>query len=560
MNYTFVDNPVDQSNFIMFCAISGKPPRVPAISPVSNCLFEKRLLEDYVKENGTDPITNQPLAVDQIITVAQTPSQISLGDNLNSSTLNSNYSIPSLLSSLQNEWDALMLENFSLRKQLDHITKEYSTALYERDAAKLVAARCMEDKSFSLDDIRNIVNSYTEAMKDDATNKKSNSQKMEGLAPVASVANETETDEDHMENIEPKWSAQMIEESKNYVKMTNVPVLPELRIPKDIIDVYESKFQNKKLGEMKQFIGWWYAFHSKRVYRFDEDENTMTLYTDQLDEGRKYEIPKSWLENDKNIPVAFCHTCDEDVIVTISSDNKPRTYNLRKQKLISQSNYDASGVIFMGCHESVMMECVLIVKNNGQVVFMNCYGEDASIINVLPPDPLVVYKYAALHKDGLLLALGYEQTIALIDISKPNLTPKFMNCNQEIPNAGPIKKVFFPRNGYTMMVESGNKIFTFDLRATDRTVMAIKPLTFQKEASLHWDLDHSGEILVVNQSVGITQTLQIFKRNEERGEWIENITQIHDTESSSELKDFVMLQKNECDLELVVLESWKSKE
>ncbi|CCD24805.1 E3 ubiquitin-protein ligase PRP19 NDAI_0D04920 [Naumovozyma dairenensis CBS 421] len=140
----------------MFCAISGKLPKEPVLSPKSKCIFEKSLIELYIDENGKDPISNTPMTKPELISISQTSQQVSLTNSINSSTLNANYSIPNLLSTLQNEWDAIMLENFKLRKQLDSLTKQYSTALYERDAAKNVATRIMKEKNQLTKDLQNL--------------------------------------------------------------------------------------------------------------------------------------------------------------------------------------------------------------------------------------------------------------------------------------------------------------------------------------------------------------------------------------------------------------------
>lgn len=55
-------------------------------------------------------------------------------------------SVPSLLSTLQSEWDSAMLEMYQLNKMYDGIRKELSNALYELDAAKRVISRLMAEK------------------------------------------------------------------------------------------------------------------------------------------------------------------------------------------------------------------------------------------------------------------------------------------------------------------------------------------------------------------------------------------------------------------------------
>ena len=37
------------------------------VSPVSGQVFEKRLIEKYIQENGVDPLNQQPLTVEELI-------------------------------------------------------------------------------------------------------------------------------------------------------------------------------------------------------------------------------------------------------------------------------------------------------------------------------------------------------------------------------------------------------------------------------------------------------------------------------------------------------------
>lgn len=54
-------------------------------------------------------------------------------------------SIPNMLKMFQDEWDALVLETFQLKEDLNKTRQEHVRALYERDAAIRVVARLKKE-------------------------------------------------------------------------------------------------------------------------------------------------------------------------------------------------------------------------------------------------------------------------------------------------------------------------------------------------------------------------------------------------------------------------------
>lgn len=53
----------------MFCAISGEPPKVPVVSRKSGLVYEQRLIQKYIDENGKDPVTGDSLELDDLIEI-----------------------------------------------------------------------------------------------------------------------------------------------------------------------------------------------------------------------------------------------------------------------------------------------------------------------------------------------------------------------------------------------------------------------------------------------------------------------------------------------------------
>lgn len=110
---------------------------------VAGNVFEKRLIEAYISEHHKDPVNGEDLEISDLVDLKSarivTPRPPTLT------------SIPSLLSTFQNEWDALALETFTIRQQLGQTRQELATALYQHDAAIRVIARLTQERDAARD-------------------------------------------------------------------------------------------------------------------------------------------------------------------------------------------------------------------------------------------------------------------------------------------------------------------------------------------------------------------------------------------------------------------------
>ncbi|KAK2605877.1 hypothetical protein QQS21_003717 [Conoideocrella luteorostrata] len=122
----------------MLCGISGETPQEPVVSKKSGVVYEKRLIEQYINEHGTEPSTGEALTADDILVISSSRIVRPRPPTLTS--------IPALLATFQNEWDNLAHETYNLKEQLARTREELATALYQHDAAVRVIARLKEER------------------------------------------------------------------------------------------------------------------------------------------------------------------------------------------------------------------------------------------------------------------------------------------------------------------------------------------------------------------------------------------------------------------------------
>lgn len=127
----------------MLCALSGQVPSEPVVSPRSGCIFERSIIEAYVQENHQDPINGDPLESTDLISV--TP-QLGPGASRTPELA----SIPALMKALQSEYTGLVLESYTLRKQLRDTEIQLAEERERNDASLRVIARLQSGGSAQL--------------------------------------------------------------------------------------------------------------------------------------------------------------------------------------------------------------------------------------------------------------------------------------------------------------------------------------------------------------------------------------------------------------------------
>ncbi|KAG2485908.1 hypothetical protein HYH03_015352 [Edaphochlamys debaryana] len=136
----------------MFCSISGTVPEQGVVSTKSGHLYEKTLIEKYVRETGKCPVTGEALSLDDLL-----PLKVNKTVKPRPTTATS---IPGLLSLFHDEWDATMLELHNTRTQLHQTRQELSHALYQHDAATRVIARLIKERDEARNALQNMKQQY----------------------------------------------------------------------------------------------------------------------------------------------------------------------------------------------------------------------------------------------------------------------------------------------------------------------------------------------------------------------------------------------------------------
>jgi len=140
----------------MYCALTGETVNVPVVSP-QGILFDKESITKHIKQYGTCPITEVPLKIEELIPMKLSNPEAVLPRQLTGD------SVPMLVKNFQTEYDAMVFENFSIRKQLESIRKELAQTLYQNDAACRVIARLLKDRDTALSDIEQLKKTYEKA-------------------------------------------------------------------------------------------------------------------------------------------------------------------------------------------------------------------------------------------------------------------------------------------------------------------------------------------------------------------------------------------------------------
>ncbi|KAL5343213.1 WD40-repeat-containing domain protein [Aspergillus crustosus] len=427
----------------MLCAISGEAPQVPVVSSKSGSVFEKRLIEAYIAENGKDPVTGQELSTDDLIEVK---SQRVVRPRPPTLT-----SIPSLLSVFQEEWDALALETYTLRQNLAQTRQELSAALYQHDAAVRVIARLTQER----DEAR------------DALSKVTVGARASGTTGDAMQVDSTGLPEQVLARVETTQASL----SKSRRKRP----IPETWATGEEISAYkptestDSLYPGGKalsinssgdsaLVEVAEGVVGVFSLSQKQVIHTLQSNGAIT---NAIWAGEKAVVASS-----------------TGLVKVFEGGNEVASFDIHAGAATDLALHATGDIV---ASVGVDKSYVLYDLTSNAIISQNF--SDASLLSV------------QFHPDGHLLAAGgADGQIKIYDIKTGGVA-----ANYDL--AGPVKRVFFSENGTFLaaVTENSTLVSIWDLRSS-KEVKVLE--TGSQLDSIHWD--YTGQFLLAGGPSGLT--------------------------------------------------------
>ncbi|CAK59056.1 unnamed protein product (macronuclear) [Paramecium tetraurelia] len=433
------------------CALSGELIETPVISKVSGHIYEKRLIEKHIESTGTCPITGRPLNFDDLIEVkvakVQKPRPVTAT------------SIPSLLSLLQNEWDALLLEQFQLKQHLEQVRHELTHALYQHDAACRVIAKLIKERDqarIELAQLQNKLNHKVEVETNDVTEKLS--------------ANYV-TD---IEQTALKLTSQrkLLRKQQSYFEQFPSP---------QILSNYEIKQQHTQTqGGTSLDIQANYVIVGGQAGLVSLYRSETLLYKNQ--------------QSNQRINTIKFFTTDEHLrFVSSTSDGDLVIYQFNTETnegVVTQTVKVGQNITGLAIHP---LGYIAIIVTSGGLLLLYDLRSGQQISRVTDFEGQCQFTSVGIHPDGLLLAIGQENSqIKIWKITSGQLVAQFEG--QE----GSISQVAFSENGVNLASVSSTEVFQWDLRNPGQFQKL-----FQSQNISSISYDTSGAYLAVGENKNI---------------------------------------------------------
>jgi len=509
-----------QANSRSICPISGEVPENPVVSPVSNQVFERRLIEKFISENGTDPVTGDTLSESELIEIKTTA--------LTKPRPPSATSIPAILKSLQDEWDAVMLHSFTLRQQLQAARQELSHALYQHDAACRVIARLTKEATAAREALATLKPQAGVSQLTSATTNVSSGNKVDDMDIVepAEIGMSEEvlqklqdkatvlTSERKKRGKKPPEDLTPIEDIKSFKQVASHPGLHSASVPGILaLDLQDSDPSKCITGGVDK---------NAVVFNKDNEQVVATLRG-----------------HTKKVTSVIYHPYEE-IGITASADNTVRVWSIPNSSCAYTIRAHDAAVTGLSLHATG--DYVLTSSIDQHWAFSDIQTGKVLIKSISDPNASHGLTCAQFHPDGLIFGTGTtDSSIKIWDLKERKYVASFPG------HSGPITAIDFSENGYYLATSADDSVVKlWDLRKLKnfKTIPLdendeIKSLSFDKSGNYlavagsniqiyvvkQWDLlrqinDHTGLVTSVKfgknadflASASMDRTLKYFSR------------------------------------------------
>jgi len=432
----------------MNCSISGQPAVEPVVSKHGD-IFEKRLIVKHIEANGTCPITNEAMTLEDLI-----PIRLANANAVKPRQLSAT-SVPALLQTFQNEWDALMLETYHLKKQLETTRQELSHALYQSDAACRVIARTIKERDAArreLEQLRIAVG-------------RGGVTKMEVESQLPGLDSETRT----------KMTTKSVELSAMRKQKEPAPETATIEQIKGYKQVWSQT--PHKVSSPGLVCVDLHPANDDIIATGGVDRTVLII------NRRTAKKEATLVGHNKKVNSVLFHPT-KDVVLTASADHTVKiwTQNQDQYKALHTINLHAAEVVGLSLHAT--HDYVVSASLDHTWAFHNI-ETGKSLLQIAEPSnsPLTC---VMLHPDGLILATGTEDNgIRIWDLKTQKNVATFQG------HKGGISAVRFSENGYYLAsAAKDNQLKLWDLRGP-KNVHSVR--VDSEVASL--DYDYSGKYL-----------------------------------------------------------------
>jgi len=439
----------------LICALSGQSPILdPVVTPSGRICSKRLLLTKLVETNGRDPFTDTYLDESKLIEL-QNP----LDTIVTQPRLSGANSFPSLLNTLQAEYDSLILELYDTRKSLEETRRELSMALYQNDAAVRVLARILTER----DAARAELSRFSASL---PTNTGPNKRKRaeDGNGPFVADNHALESLKPDEDGSKAPNVVEMDMDDSTTKPLQNIPSQEmkimiqkrdELSVNRKLLIKRAKHDGDKEYATMDTFKSW-QCVNKKNLHKTSSKPGILALagpvvggspHTKIVTYGRDKQIivystgketilktipfksTVSFLDmlEDTTLGNDWIYVCDsEGIITSYTGPNFETTASSslplgEKEKVIGMNIHATGRILFVVTNHGRLYLLTLTLDGSKLTVTSNI------VVETLNQDEKVEYSCAGLHPDGLLIIAGRtDGKICLWDLQSCTLASSFV--------------------------------------------------------------------------------------------------------------------------------------